>query len=96
MSEHGMAITKKIDIHDYGKQLERSLARIKSDKRISKRNKQLILDFHSRLLADNLSTPRLVYYTNKLALIAAWIGKDFDKATRADIEAIARKINQMN
>ena len=90
-----MVRNAKIDIHDYQKQLDLSLARIREDPEISSENKKIIHKFYERLLSDNLSTPRVVYYTNKLALLAKWLGKSFEKATREDIEKLTRRLNQM-
>jgi integrase len=91
-----MAKLKRIDIHDHNKQLKSALARIRSSPNISEANKRAILDFYKRLLADNLSMPRVVYYLNRLSVIAAIVKVDFDKATRRDIEQVMRRINAMD
>ena len=91
-----MAKENKIDIHDYDRQLARLLKRIKTDEKISDANKITILKFHDRLLADNLSKARVIYYLGRLSIIAAWIKKDFGEAVRKDIEAVMRKVNQMD
>lgn len=91
-----MAKEKKIDIYDYDKQLKGVLERIKTNTKISETNKKTILEFYKRLLADNLSKPRVIYYLNRLSMIATWIKKDFDKAVKKDIEQVMRKINQMD
>ena len=91
-----MVREKKIDIYDYDKQLKGALERIKTNAKISEANKKTILEFYKRLLADNLSKPRVIYYLNRLSMIATWIKKDFDKAVKKDIEQVMRKINQMD
>ncbi len=91
-----MTREKKIDIYDYDRQLKGALARIKTNAKISEANKKTILEFYKRLLADNLSTPRIIYYLNRLSMIATWIKKGFDEATTKDIEDIMRKINKMD
>ena len=91
-----MTREKKIDIYDYDRQLKGALARIKTHAKISEANKKTILEFYKRLLADNLSTPRIIYYLNRLSMIATWIKKGFDEATTKDIEDIMRKINKMD
>jgi site-specific recombinase XerD len=91
-----MANTKKIDIHEYDKQLRGILNRIKGHPKISGANKKTILRFHRRLMADNLSLPRVIYYLNRLSMIATWIRTDFEKATRKDIEDVMRQINRMD
>lgn len=91
-----MVKEKNIDIHDYDKQLEGVLKRIKTNKKIPEINKKTILQFYNRLLADNLSKARVTYYLNRLSMIATWMKKDFDKAVKKDIEEVMRKINQMD
>ena len=91
-----MVSDKRIDIHDYDKQLAAVLARIRSNKKISAANRKTILRFHKRLLADNLSLPRIIYYLSKLLMISDWLGKDFAKANKHDIEKVMRKINAMH
>jgi len=91
-----MAQRKRTDIHDYDKQLENAIKRLKQHNSISKKNKVTLLKFHKRLLADSLTTPRVLYYVGKLSMIAVWLKKDFEKANRLDIERVMRKINQMD
>lgn len=91
-----MAREKKIDIYDYDRQLKLLLRRIKKNEKISEENTKTILKFYRKLLADNLSKPRVIYYLNRLSVIGIWIKKDLHKATKKDIEHIMRKINQMH
>jgi integrase len=91
-----MARERKLDIHDQDRQLTGVLKRIESDKGISKTNKATILEFYHRLLSENLSTARVVYYLNRLSIIAKWIKKDLDKASKPDIEQIMRRVNAMD
>ena len=91
-----MTREKKIDIYDYDKQLKLLLRRIKKNEKISEKNKKTILKFYRRLLADNLSKPRVIYYPNRLSMIATWIKKDFDKAMKKDVEEVLGKINRMD
>jgi integrase len=91
-----MAKKERIDIHNHEGQLKSVLARIKANPQISPHNKNKILKFYERLIADNLSTPRVVYYLNRLSKISTWIKKDFEKAEKKDIEDVMRQINQMD
>lgn len=91
-----MATTKRIDIHDYDKQLRGVLNRIKGHPKISDTNKATLQRFYKRLMADGLSLPRVIYYLNRLSMIATWIGTEFEKATRKDIEDVMGKINRMD
>ncbi|MFC1601663.1 tyrosine-type recombinase/integrase [Candidatus Sumerlaeota bacterium] len=91
-----MAKRRKIDIHEYDRQLVRALARMRTAPEISKRNKRMILKFCDRLTADNLSKPRIIYYLGRLTMIVRWLKKDFDQATKSDIERVMRKIAGMD
>jgi len=90
-----MAKEKPIDIHDYEKQLKSVLARIENNKDISPKNKKTILEFYKSISADSLSKARVVYYLNRLSMIVTWLDKDFEKATKSDIEDVMIKINRM-
>jgi site-specific recombinase XerD len=65
-----MATAKTIDMHEHDKQLAGILNRIRSTPRISEANKATILRFCRRLMADTLSLPRVIYYLNRLSMIA--------------------------
>ena len=91
-----MAKDRKIDIHDYDKQLKGVLLRIKANPKISESNKKTILKFYKNLQAENLSIARRIYYLNRLSLIGTWIKINFNNATKKTIEEIMRKINQMD
>jgi integrase len=84
------------DIHDYDRQLKGVLERIGANQKVSEKNRKTILRFYRRLLAEGLSKPRVIYYLNRLQKIATWIGKDLEKAKKADIERIMRRINRMD
>lgn len=91
-----MATAKKIDIHEHDRQLTGVLSRIQRHPRISEANKTTILRFYERLMADTLSLPRVIYYLNRLSMIATWIHTDFEKVTRRDVEEVMGKINRMD
>ena len=91
-----MSKEKKIDIYDHAKQINATWIRIKTNLKTSEPNKRIILKFYKKLLAENLSKPRVVYYLGRLLTIAIWIKKDFTKTTKKDIEDVMRKINQMD
>jgi len=91
-----MATTKKIDIHEHDRQLAAVLSRIQRHPKISEANKTTILRFYERLMADTLSLPRVIYYLNRLSMIATWIHTDFEKVTRKDVEEVMGKINRMD
>lgn len=76
---------KTYDIHNYDGRLiaaEKQLE--KAD--ISPRNKEMIFSFRKYLVLENISKPRIIKYLCILKRVALMMGKDFDKATREDIE----------
>ena len=75
----------KIDIHNYGHQLDLAILRAKADKQISKTNKELILSFIDYLVAEGISKPRLAKYTDIIRYWAIWLKKDFPIVTKEDI-----------
>ena len=64
-----------------------------SNKRISDRNRQAILDFVDECRANNLSFARRVKYLYTLPILAERLGKDFDSATAEDIKKLVGQIN---
>jgi integrase/recombinase XerD len=91
-----MASTKKIDIHDHDKQLRSILNRIRDHPKISDTNKTTLRRFYKKLMADGLSLPRVIYYLNRLSMVATWIKTDFERTTRKDVEDVMGKINRMD
>ncbi|UCG55605.1 MAG: site-specific integrase [Phycisphaerales bacterium] len=91
-----MARAKRTDIHDCDMQLKGVLSRIRENPKISDTNKKTIVRFYKSLMADNLSVARVVYYLNRLSMIAAWMHTDFDKASRKDREHVMGKVNRMD
>lgn len=83
----------QIDIHDYGRRLERAIRFLKAHSKVSQHNKELVMMFLDRLKAEGLSVARQVGYVQRLTAIAVMLRKDFDEATRLDIERLTRIVN---
>jgi len=79
-------MSEKRYTYNFEGQLKSILSRINKDTNISKKNKELILKFHDDLFADDLSKPRVLYYMNRLFIIAKKLGVDFNKAKEPDIK----------
>ena len=77
------------DFYYFGVRLQTA---IKNRKDISQHNKNKILAFQKTCLAQGLSTARALRYLNDLPVIASKLKKDFEKATKKDIEAIIADI----
>ncbi len=85
-----------IDIHDRKGKLN-SARRILRESTISKRNNRLIRDFvEYKIRADNIGVLRQVKYLRLLKVLAEKLDKDFDKATKRDIEKLQSKICSMD
>jgi len=82
---------KEIDIHKReGKR--KSAERKLLEASICKKNKDLILGYvRHRVLADNLGLDRQYKYLIYLRVMAEYLGKPFDKATKRDIEELLER-----
>ncbi len=66
---------------------------IKKTKDINSANKEYILKFIDRISAEGLSKARQIKYIYNLKTISKLLDKDFNKATKSDIEKLCSKIN---
>ncbi len=86
----------EIDIHNYGRQLERGIELLKSGK-ISERNKNLILEFINDCKIGwggvKLGKARLARCTTALRILAEMLGKDFDYINKQDAKELLNKID---
>jgi len=85
----------KLDIYNSDLKAKRALEKIK-EVRISKRNEELICKFINRMFALGVTKIRVVKYVQQLLKIAEILGKDFDKATKEDIERVVSEIQRRN
>lgn len=81
-----------MDVHNTTQRLEWASRVIERDPKISEHNKQLILKFRDRASSLSLSTQRVLFYVTRLILIARAFHKNFEEATREDVEEIVAKI----
>lgn len=85
---------KVTDIHNYDRRLKSALRKIKESDKISDNNKATILKFTNSCFAEGLSKPRIERYVQMLHSIAVILRKDFEKASRNDIEKVMAKIER--
>lgn len=86
----------KRDIHGYKKRLISATKRIENSKNITEKNRKLILDFLDYCKIQDgkgLSTARIARYAYTMLKLAKWMKKDFDAATKKDIENLVRTTN---
>ncbi len=60
---------------------------------ISEKNKESILRFKDHCLSNGLSELRIIKYISHLKRIAKMLGKDFDQATKEDMERVVAEIS---
>jgi len=86
---------EKLDLYNEKKLLNQAIDKLKRS-RITRRNKKLIMDFVEYSFARGLTTVRVVKYIFHLTKLAELLGKDFDKATKKDIQRVIAKIEREN
>jgi len=83
----------QIDLHNYKRRLERAIQFLNCHPKASRKNKQKILEFLERLKAEGLSLARQTGYVQRLTTIAVMLDKDFEEATKQDIEKLMKTVN---
>lgn len=73
-------------------QLKNKLERIQADGRVTDNNKFFLVKFKDRCMAESMSPRRIVKYMNYMALHSVTLGKDFDQATKEDIQRVIADI----
>jgi len=86
---------EKLDLYNEKKLLDQAISKLKRS-RITRRNKKLIMDFVEYSFARGLTTVRVVKYIFHLTKLAELLGKDFDKATKKDIQRVVAEIEREN
>lgn len=84
------------DVHNYRKRLEGCLRILHERKDISLQNKKDIVEFKDECFAQGLSFGRVARYMFDLKTLATWLGKDFRKATEADLKKLVVNLEQMH
>ncbi len=74
------------DIHHYNRRLELALSRLKENKSVSNRSKEVILSYVDFRNAQGLSIPRQVRYIFTLGKLSRLLGSlDLQDATKSDL-----------
>ena len=82
------------DIHNRERNLRNAVRRIKNSRKISKKNKELILKFHDECFSNSLSIDRVLFYLDRLSKIAQWLRKNFQTATKEDLKELTARIER--
>lgn len=80
----------------YSKLVETRILSLRKKDKLSKRNKEFVLEFVRYATTEGVGERRIVKYFGLLKNIDKWLGKDFDKATKEDIERIVGIVNTSN
>ena len=83
---------KQIDIHDFDHRLSLAEKLVDKCNPISARNSELIRKYEDYCFSQGLSKGRIAKYILTLRKIAEWLKKDFNEATKEDLEQL---INQL-
>lgn len=75
-------------VHDYDVRIGHYVSVLT---KIKLRNYRNILEYHKQLSLNGMSKATQVKYLEKLIILSKWIGKDFEKATKADIVKLIEK-----
>ena len=82
---------KNADIYNYERLLNSSISNLKKSK-IESQNKDSILRFYEHLLTQGRSLARTVKYILTMRMIARWLNKPFEDATKEDIIKLVQRI----
>ena len=80
------------DVYNYHRRMEREITILKEDSAISDANKETIMQLVDYAFSQGISIGRVVRYFFDLKTISRYLGKDFDKANREDIQALLLKV----
>ncbi|MEM7816139.1 MAG: hypothetical protein QXN71_03405, partial [Candidatus Aenigmatarchaeota archaeon] len=75
-------------------QISNKINKIKADDGITPKNKLLLEKFRDYCLANSLSVRRILKYLHYLSVHAKILGKDFDSATKEDIQLLVAEIEK--
>ena len=81
-----------LDIYNYPRRLQLAVQKLRENPLISPTNRQVILRFHQKSVADGLSAPRLVRYIHILSKLAEKLQKPFTRARQEDIIRLVAQI----
>jgi len=71
---------ERFQIHNFESMIRSALSGIKSSRRISEKNKEIIERFYQQCITEGMSSSRALKYLYTLKKLALLLGKDFDKA----------------
>ena len=82
-----------MNIHNPEHRLKLAIDKLKTDKQVSQKNKNLILDFIDYLLAAGLSESRVMKYLYSLKQTSKLLKKDFTSINKKDATNFFKYIN---
>lgn len=89
-----IALSERIDIHDFNSRLASAKKLVKLANLISEKNSAIISKFESYGISEGPSKARVTKYVYTLRKIAEMLDKNFDEATRTDMEQLVNELEQ--
>lgn len=83
-----------MDIHKYEKIVKKELEKIKSDRNISKEDRESLQKYYKELLAKGISFGRIMKYLQTIRKLCYLLGKPFIKVTKEDFVELVGKIER--
>jgi integrase/recombinase XerD len=83
-----------LDVHNYERNLETALARVRKSKTISDDNKVHILKFHDHCFSEGIGYARIIKYIDLLSRLSEFLQKDFSQAKEGDVRKVVEKIER--
>lgn len=84
----------RIDIHNFSHQLDLAERLVKLSNPITIKNSKIISQFENYCFSTGLSKARITKYVLSLKKIAKWLGKNFDEASKDDIEQLVNNLER--
>jgi site-specific recombinase XerD len=84
---------ESFDVHKINRRLEQALEILERSE-ISKKNKEIILEFRDYAFSSGLTKTRILKYVNTLRKLAEWLIISFSEAKKEDIMRLVRQIEQ--
>lgn len=85
-----------MDLHNYQRQFQRQLERIKNTDEMLEDNKESALKFKDYLMSEGIGIPKIDRYLTDLRKFDKLLGKPFKNADKADIRRVIAEIEQGN
>ena len=84
-----------ISVHDYERRLQLVLRLIKTDQKLLKENRAVVLGFHRQIVAEGISLPRQVKYLHTLRKLGRMLERPFVDVQKDDIVGLLARLEEL-